>query len=244
MTCDTPIPTGTIMVRLDYVLEDDPKDCWGTVFLHPCCESLFMTDPVGCLEHPSKYRRAQGCDNMDCISWQRAYDPDNHYHLDNPYSPEGTIMLQYTEDSAHLWAGPYPGNYAHYRLIDARLYPHWKDYLLPEAVLRQTRYDEALKHYEKDLRRHEQATAAHSTSWRKRPKPPRLTVTPRETINLEGTPTLERPYVLRQRGNDDTSYTACFETEAAALEHLALLEACQPLNFEEVMTLAHYEYTN
>jgi len=136
-------------------------------------------------------------------------------------------MLQFTEESSCMWAGPFKGHYAYFRFSDWRNTTHWNgkgryldgtDKMLADklAKLRPTISQYSDKMSERD------ALIIHYTN---------------------EYPTESRPFQLYMAGNDDTSYCRNFATEEDGLEFIALLEACQPLDaFKDIQSC--FAFTN
>lgn len=128
-------------------------------------------------------------------------------------------MLQFTEETACVWGGPYPGGYAHFVIRDYSRYPFWKDpkITLPEANS---------FYYKEKLRKLQNCTT------KKEREKYQFTI---DTV------TAEFPISFRLSGNDDTSYSRFFATTKEALEELELLLACQPIDFFKDLDL-HYPW--
>jgi len=56
--------------------------------------------------------------------------------------------------------------------------------------------------------------------------------------------TEDAPFELRLYGNDDTSYVKFYATARDAMEELTLFEACEPLDFDEVIAGFRFIFAN
>lgn len=116
-------------------------------------------------------------------------------------------MLQFTQNTAHMWAGPFPGGFAYYTAEDFSKYKSHTGHVLQteEQILSKAKQ----KGYPLIDNRSKDLIAIHF---------------------LNEYPTVEKPYRLYIAGNDDTSYSRNFATKHELLEFIELLETCQPLD--------------
>ncbi len=133
-------------------------------------------------------------------------------------------MLLFDEDTACNWGGPFPGNYAYYK-IERHLEP-----LRTEAEERlkfrfsrsvygiHPPWGEDAKSEEHLQKRLSQLTEKQRKAWQKC----------QDGFEIDQ-PTVEKPVSLYMCGNDDTTYTKFFATVEEALEEVEMLEADQPL---------------
>lgn len=118
-------------------------------------------------------------------------------------------MLEFNEDTACCWGGPFPGNFALYRLSDERQ----SKYLRTDAE-----------------------NLANFKGTGDPPKDPYDIWNIVRNHYLHEYPTFEHPWCLHIMGNDDTAYNRNFASEAEALEFIDLMEACQPLDISEIQS--------
>jgi len=133
-------------------------------------------------------------------------------------------MLLFDNDSASSWGGPFPGNFAFFKLFDCSKIGGFKNLLNEsEQVAR------FICNYNKNSRR----------------KLDHLNKEYEVLINQAKNeyPTIEKPYRLYMSGNDDTSYSKNFSSKDEGLEFVSILEALQPLNlFKDIMP--NFAFTN
>ena len=142
-------------------------------------------------------------------------------------------MLLFDEASAPSWGGPYPGNFAHFRLWDHRADVETLTRMTAYVVACQAAFDErgseAILGHRKP--RHLKLKTDDQTKVKETADERRARIRADYVFRLENeSPTLARPFTLDLSGNDDTSYRRTFADEVEAREFLALLEASQPLN--------------
>lgn len=130
-------------------------------------------------------------------------------------------VLQFTPETASSWGGPFEGGFAAYRLTDHRSTVSIFD-RRPKARKRTGREPlpklliELGDEYMKD----------------------------HHPLAQQDMVTTAKPFELRMYGNDDTSYTKFYASEASALEELNLFEASQPLDFREITRGFGFSFTN
>lgn len=147
-----------------------------------------------------------------------------------------TGVLTFTPETAGSWGVPFEGGVALYVLSHV---PTWhqehKWFEWDRVPTLEDSVPEALARVQKWRRTEDRRKAeAAIEAWDK------------DMIHavLEG-PTREHPYRIWMLGNDDTSYSMWFATEGEARDMLALLEACQPLDFDrDFAKLATWTFTN
>jgi hypothetical protein len=138
-------------------------------------------------------------------------------------------MLQFTEDSAACWGGPFDGNFAYFSMQDytKATMPYGKnkgENLL--AVWEKARVEKE-KEYKEQVER-----GAHKY---KHISPP--------SDYLESA-SIDRPIRLYMAGNDDTSYSKFYTSEDEAQEELNLFIGNQPLDFHDVVQDFDFVFTN
>jgi len=167
------------------------------------------------------------------------HDPEggHHFDLDTDSGLMSHIidcgMLEFTPETAHNWAGPYPGNCSDWWLEDYRLHRWYKQ---PFGT-RQANYERQQEQWEK------YAAKAKTKRDRKRWEKLLKNLTVDNTEDNYSHPTDETPIALRLHGNDDTSYTKFYPTVEAARKDLDLFLACEPLDFQDVKD-AGFGFTN
>ena len=144
------------------------------------------------------------------------------------------VMLQFTEETAGRWGGPFEGGYCACVVYDYQNDPTFKHWM-PLRTIAQHK-EAKFKDYQKNVRKH----AAYYTSKRSRKSAPKSP----EDIKYIDVPTVESPIGVVCYGNDDTSYTKYVPTIEDAMELVALLEAGQPLDFEKDFLPLGFVFTN
>lgn len=145
-------------------------------------------------------------------------------------------VLQFNDDTACCWGGPFPGNVAGFSLYDVRVaYPSYKGKPLAEA--RATALVQVAKLKESDMRYEHQPYWAELFARVQAGDAAAIHV-----INEWGT--LEHPFTLHVFGNDDCSYSKWFATQAEAEAVLDLLEAGQPLDMFKDFHPFYFVFTN
>lgn len=170
---------------------------------------------------------------MDRDIYIRDHDPEGGHHFEECPSIPHIIesgMIEFTEETAPRWGGPYPGNCALYWLEDYNLY-EGTAYKKPFPT-RQEAFEASKRWYEKHYRNPDKRMRAFLRD---------MTVDNCE-VNYSH-PTSDTPVALRLRGNDDTSYTKFYPTVEAARKDLDLFLACEPLDFQDVLD-AGFGFTN
>ncbi len=147
----------------------------------------------------------------------------------DPYHPHvlRVGMLEFTEETAHHWAGPFEGGYAAYKLMDYRIFSRFSG---PEflrlndlSIQEKMRKREQLKHLSKKER------LAHYWIFS-------------DEVDF---PTTEKPIRLYVYGNDDTSFSKFYATTEEAVAELNLLEGCGALDFnKDFLALGGFVFTN
>jgi hypothetical protein len=130
-------------------------------------------------------------------------------------------MLHFDEESARIWAGPFPGNFAYYVFTDERDNKHISN----EELQVKKVFDNFQKHSKKKINidhdKHE-IILCHA---------------------INEYPTIEKPFRLYMAGNDDSSYSKNFASKEEGLEFISICEACQPLNaFRDIQP--YFAFTN
>jgi hypothetical protein len=133
-------------------------------------------------------------------------------------------MLQFTEETACCWGGPYDGNYAHFILID------YTDATFGGGRDKGKKCLETWKNREKEIQ--SKIERGHYEYTKTVP------------YRYDDSPSLEKPIRLWMLGNDDTSYSKFYKTEQEALEELQLFIGNQPLDFHQVVNDFHFYFTN
>lgn len=133
-------------------------------------------------------------------------------------------MLLFNEDTAPLWGGPFPGNFAYFDLTeysDLSIYKH--------LTTEEKQIAKFIASYNKHSKR--MLNESHENY---------------EALILHAKneyPTLDKPFRLRIAGNDDTSYSKNFCSKEEGLEFILLLESVQPLDMhKDIQTL--FAFTN
>jgi hypothetical protein len=134
-----------------------------------------------------------------------------------------TGMLLFNSETACCWGGPFPGNYAFFRLTDERS----NKLLQQETNIIQRLEKDILNDKYRRIKKVEETNKLFQAL---------------KIQYLNEYPTIEKPYCLYMMGNDDTSYSMNFETEKEALEYIELLELCQPLDIEDIY--CSFAFTN
>jgi hypothetical protein len=134
-------------------------------------------------------------------------------------------VLQFTEDSAACWGGPFAGGYATYSIQD------WTNATDGNGINILEKYEEA---YVKKLEK------ASRTNYNESPFLHRKY----NIDSLRYTPSKEYPIKLWMLGNDDTSYAKFYRTIQEALTEIELFESNQPLDFHEVIDGFKFVFTN
>lgn len=156
---------------------------------------------------------------------------------DPPHGKLAEGMLQFTEDTAHCWAGPFPDNFAHYVLKDCHSWPlrtmaeermEHARWMLPDRVRPQT----PIQNEQQLAKLLERLTPKERKAWDTHDR--------RAVEN----PTIEFPFRLHISGNDDCSYSKFFATREEGEQEIALLLACQPLDFWKDIEQNGYVFTN
>jgi len=165
-------------------------------------------------------------------TYVREHDPEGEHHFDlDPVLRPHVLangMLQFTPETSHHWAGPYPGDCARWSLQD---YHHHRLYK-PPFPARQEAFEAQRRWYEKNYPNPDKSMRAFIRN---------MTVDNCE--HNYSHPTAETPVALRLYGNDDTSYTKFYPTVEAAQAELDLFLACEPLDFQDVLD-AGFRFTN
>ncbi len=124
-------------------------------------------------------------------------------------------MIQFDEDSACAWGGPFPGNFAYYLLQDWRVAKRYNEDSLIIAG--------ADAFAELNIKKHREGCSDEKFN---------LVM---EMHYRNEYPTESKPFRLYMCGNDDTSYSRNFTTAEEALYFIELMEACQSLNmFDDI----------
>jgi hypothetical protein len=134
-------------------------------------------------------------------------------------------FLQFTEETAHLWAGPFPGNCCRFIL---------KDWTHATKSWGPDKGKSILALYQKGKEEQEEKIARGYYEFHKDKHP----------YSWIDYPSYEKPIALVMYGNDDTSYTKFYATEAEALEELNLFSENEPLNAEDVVFNFGFVFTN
>lgn len=134
-------------------------------------------------------------------------------------------LLQFTEETAHLWAGPFEGNHAQFTLED---YTNAVFAVGPnkgKKVLEvwHQRDQDAL---DKKERGHYEYSKEHFHLYKW------------EQVHLEN------PVKLHISGNDDTSYSKFYPDQKSALEELELFIANEPLHAWDMIEGFDFIFTN
>lgn len=130
--------------------------------------------------------------------------------------------LQFTQETAYNWAGPFEGNYAFFTLKD------YTDAIQSYGVNKGKKYLDVLAAAEKAREDQTERNFYHRKPVIKHPEDP----------------SWEFPIKLRMTGNDDTSYSKCYHTKEKALEELNLFIATQPLDFFQIVDDFNFIFTN
>lgn len=134
-------------------------------------------------------------------------------------------FLQFTEETAHLWAGPFPGNCCRFVL---------KDWTHAVKSWGKDKGKNILQMY-KEGREEVQAKIERGY----------YEYNPKEyPYSFNDCPSFEKPIALVMYGNDDTSYTKFYASETEALEELNLFSENEPLNAEDVVFNFGFIFTN
>jgi hypothetical protein len=140
-------------------------------------------------------------------------------HKSGTYISDG--MLRFDAESACIWGGPFPGNFAYYVFTDERDNKH----IFNEELQVKNFFDNLNKHSKRKI------GVGHDE----------YEVTLCHAINEY--PTIEKPFRLYMAGNDDASYSKNFSSKEEGLEFIALCESCQPLNaFRDIQQ--YFAFTN
>lgn len=172
---------------------------------------------------------------MTCEEYVKLYGKDACWFIGEreerkPNRPRIIVdgMLEFSEDTAFLWAGPFSRLYAFFSFRDWRGTTHWNG---KGSYLAGTDAGLAKK----------LATLKPPTSYQYSDK-----MSENDAMITHYTneyPTESMPFQLYMAGNDDASYCRNFATEEEGLEFIALLEACQPLDaFKDIQRC--FAFTN
>ena len=130
-------------------------------------------------------------------------------------------MLHFDDESACIWGGPFPANFAYYLFTDERDNKH----IFNEEL----QVKNFFKHYNEHSKR-------------------KLNIGDKEydiivCHAINEYPTVEKPFRLYMAGNDDASYSKNFSSKEEGLEFITICEACQPLNaFRDIQP--YFAFTN
>lgn len=138
-------------------------------------------------------------------------------------------MLQFTEDSAACWGGPFDGNFAYFSLQDytKATMPYGKDKDENLLVLWERGRIEKEKEYREQV---ERGTDKYKTLY--------------PTYDYNERASIDKPVRLYMAGNDDTSYSKFYASENEAKEELNLFIGNQPLDFHDVVQDFDFVFTN
>lgn len=132
-------------------------------------------------------------------------------------------FLEFTEDSASSWGGPFPGNHARFVLSD------YTNNVVASGANKGKRvldvWDEKFKEL---VRKFESGFHPHLSYVK----------------DLRDYASNEKPIRLWLLGNDDTSYSKFYSKESEALEELNLFIANEPLDYNEVVRGFNFIFTN
>lgn len=155
-------------------------------------------------------------------------------------------MLQFDEGTACILAGPFPGNYAYFRLRNFALEPEIGDFKLYSVAELTEKH--RLANYNFPWRMKLGQPAASEDHLQKRllnlTKTERIEWDQKQANFVIDVPTQEFPVSLKICGNDDSTWTKFFATEEIAREELNLLLACQPVNFWRDIKENEFVFTN
>jgi hypothetical protein len=129
-------------------------------------------------------------------------------------------VLPFTPETASSWGGPFPGDFAAFRLTDHRETPSLSGHR-PKARKRTG--------LEPPPKLVTQVGDEHQARY------------PGQAQEMV---TTARPFELRVYGNDDTSYTKFYASEEEALQELELFEGGGPLDFHEFVEGFGFTFTN
>ena len=148
-----------------------------------------------------------------------------NYHSGDPrIITEG--YLQFTEESAHLWAGPFPGNCCRFVL---------KDYTHAVKTWGPDKGKSLLQMYENGRKEIREKIERGFYEYKDKAPPP---------DDMIEYPSFEKPIALVMYGDDDTSYTKFYALESEALEELILFSENEPLNALDVVSNFGFVFTN
>jgi len=143
-------------------------------------------------------------------------------------------VIQFTAETACNWGGPFAGNVASYVLRDMRLaYP---TFLYQPIAKSQEEAAKILTNCLAAKTRHADQHRAMLVQVEAGNADVIHQVTERGTA--------EHPFHIWIMGNDDTSYSKWFATEAEANEVLDLLEAAEPVDFDKDFLPLGWTFTN
>ena len=134
-------------------------------------------------------------------------------------------FLQFTEETAFRWAGPFPGNHCRFIL---------KDWTHATKSWGPDKGKNILELYQKGRDEVQEKIARGYYEYHKDKTP----------YTFEDYPSFEKPIALVMYGNDDTSYTKFYPTEKAALEELNLFVENEPLDAHNVVDGFGFIFTN
>jgi len=135
-------------------------------------------------------------------------------------------FLEFTEETAFRWAGPFPGNHCRFIL---------KDWTHATKSWGPDKGKNMLELYEKGRKEIQEKIERGFYEYRGKSIP---------HDSMREYPSFETPIALVMYGNDDTSYTKYYPSEAAALEELKLFAENEPLDAHEVLDGFGFIFTN
>lgn len=133
--------------------------------------------------------------------------------------------LEFTAETANVWAGPFPGNHCRFVL---------KDWTNATKQWGPDKGKSLLQLYQNG-RDAEKAKIARGYYEHHKNETP---------YSFFDCPSFEKPIALVMYGNDDTSYTKFYPSEKEALDELSLFIENEPLNAEDVVHKFGFIFTN
>lgn len=183
---------------------------------------------------------------MLIADYQKKFPDEKVYCVkENPYIIEQG-MLEFTEDSADCWAGPFNERWAYYSVSNGHLLHRYRNYPLlsiaeakEQARLSSCGWPSRFRLTERSVMSEHKVQLMFSQMNKEEIK--------NKEHHIENSYkdyyTLDTPFRLYMCGNDDCSYSKFYPNLEQLREELAILEACQPLEMTDIHNLG-FVFTN